>query len=238
VALPFFYKEDITSTQKTVVLDEDTSKHVVQVLRMKVGEALKLTNGKGDTFTCEITDDHRKRCEVKISATHFEERSTSKQIIAVSPLKNNSRFEWFLEKATEIGITGIIPLICERTEKSLVKMDRLKGILISAMLQSQQAWLPVLNEPAKFNDCIKWMKEETGCQLLIAHCEEDQKADLAGIDIANNAVILIGPEGDFTPAEIAMALANDFEPVSLGDTRLRTETAAMVAAVLLKMKKF
>lgn len=233
MALPFFYKKNILQTDAVVVLDEDTSKHIVQVLRMKTGEQIKLTDGKGHIFLCEITNDHRKKCEVTIIETSPIPHPKSNLCIAISPVKNNSRFEWFLEKATEIGVTEIVPLICERTEKQQLKMERLHGILVSAMLQSQQAWLPVLQEAKKYGAYIKTAKENTGLQKFIAHCEEDKKTSLSATRHSNNATILIGPEGDFTHNEIEAALQSGFEPVSLGETRLRTETAGIVAAVLL-----
>jgi 16S rRNA (uracil1498-N3)-methyltransferase len=232
MALPFFYKQGITESDPGIVLDEDSSKHIVQVLRMQAGELLKLTDGIGHIFTCEITDDHRKRCMVKILETQTIEKSPRHTAIAISPVKNNSRFEWFLEKATEIGINEIIPLVCERTEKSQLKTERLTGILVSAMLQSQQAWLPVLQESVKFKDYIG---NQSGnfTQKMIAHCLDDRKTLLSSVALGDRTLILIGPEGDFTTAEISLALEQDFEPVSLGATRLRTETAGMVSAVLL-----
>ena len=230
MALPFFYKEDINATN--VVLDEATSKHIVQVLRMKSGEQLQLTNGKGNLFTAKITDDNRKKCGVTILSTDHQPPATNISI-AISLIKNNNRFEWFLEKATEIGVTAIIPLVCERTEKSAFKFERLNGILISAMLQSQQSWLPVLQEPQKFSTFISQAKQQ---QKFIAHClDENSKKQLASqpINQLTNKLILIGPEGDFTKDEIAYAVKHHFIPVSLGNTRLRTETAGIVAATLL-----
>jgi 16S rRNA (uracil1498-N3)-methyltransferase len=233
MALPFFYKEDINLTTTDVVLDEATSKHIVQVLRMKNGEQLQLTNGKGVLFTCEIKDDNRKKCAVKIIQTFDIPHSTFQISIAISLLKNATRFEWFLEKATEIGVTEIIPLICERTEKTAFKMERMNNILVSAMLQSQQCWLPVLHEPVKYANMQmgKWVNG----QKLIAHCiDEDNKQPLhQHISKFAHQLICIGPEGDFTKQEIEWALKNNFIPVSLGNTRLRTETAGMVAATLL-----
>ena len=233
MALPFFYKQDITASDTTVVLDEDTSKHVVQVLRMQNGEQVKLTDGKGNIFVAEITDNHRKKCVVTITATLEIPNGATRVSIAISPVKNNSRLEWFLEKATEIGVSGIIPLICERTEKQQLKMERLQGIVISAMLQSQQAWLPVLSEAQKFNEFITTAGKDPSLQKLVAHCEEDSKTALSAIPSSGHTVILIGPEGDFSPKEIEAARQQQFIPVSLGDTRLRTETAGMVAAALL-----
>ena len=232
MALPLFYKEDLNTSSTEVLLDEATSKHIVQVLRMQNGEQLQLTNGKGGLFTVEIIDNNRKRCAVKIIETFNIQRSTNNITIAISLIKNSSRFDWFLEKATEIGVTEIIPLICERTEKTAFKSDRMKTILVSAMLQSQQCWLPVLHEPTKFNSLIQSSSHQ---QKFIAHCMDDAKRNLADLnnESLSSKIILIGPEGDFTPEEIDLALQNHFSAVSLGETRLRTETAGIVAATLL-----
>lgn len=232
MALPFFYTEDVDLTTKVVVLDEDTSKHIVQVLRMRNGEQLQLTNGKGNLFTAEIKDDNRKKCVVTILKTTSLKRPANNVTIAISLIKNNTRFEWFLEKATEIGVSEIIPLICERTEKTAFKLDRMKNILVSAMLQSQQTWLPVLQEPVKFVTLVNQSKQE---QKFIAHCEDENKKVPLNLQISNssNQLILIGPEGDFTKQEIDLALQNNFIAVTLGNTRLRTETAGIVAATLL-----
>ena len=231
--LPFFYKEDIIATATSIVLDEDTSKHIVQVLRMQNGEQLQLTDGKGTIFTCEITDNNRKKCNVAVIKTINYQPSTVNIGIAISLIKNSSRFEWFLEKATEIGITEIIPLICERTEKIAFKFERIKSILVSAMLQSQQCWLPVLHDATKFNQLVV---SATHQQKFIAHCIDEEKRNLS--DLVNGSlssqVILIGPEGDFTKEETDLAIQHHFIPVSLGNTRLRTETAGIVAATLLK----
>jgi 16S rRNA (uracil1498-N3)-methyltransferase len=234
MALPFFYKEDITLNTTDVVLDEATSKHIVQVLRMKTGEQLQLTNGKGNLFTAEIKDDNRKKCTVTITKKTEITNPKSPITIAISLVKNNTRLEWFLEKATEIGVTEIIPLICERTEKTAFKFDRMKNILVSAMLQSQQTFLPVLHEPVKFNKLLTQQYDNT--EKFIAHCEdENNKVSLTSklLNPSTSKLILIGPEGDFTNEEIATAVKNNFVPVALGETRLRTETAGIVAATLL-----
>jgi 16S rRNA (uracil1498-N3)-methyltransferase len=233
MALPFFYKADIDVAATAVVLDEDTSKHIVQVLRMQNGEQLQLTDGKGNLFTCEITDNNRKKCIVTTKQTTNNKPPTTNIVIAISLLKNANRFEWFLEKATEIGVTAIIPLICERTEKTAFKFDRMKSILASAMLQSQQCWLPEMGEPVRYKNFIA---ADNAAQKFIAHCEdENNKASLSSklLNPSTSKLILIGPEGDFTAAEIETALQNNFIPVSLGNTRLRTETAGIVAATLL-----
>ena len=235
MTLPFFYITDYDSGQKSIVLDEDTSRHVVQVLRMKEGEKLNLTDGKGSLIETEIVDAHKKHCQVNIQHSTLNIQHSRKVTIAISLLKNTNRFAWFLEKATEIGVSEIIPLICERTEKQKFRYDRMKGICISAMLQSQQCWLPVLHEPKQFDDLIIW--EFDDFQKMIAHCAEDKKQALNHqlITKSSNRLILIGPEGDFTNAEINLALENNFIPVTLGETRLRTETAGVVAATLLQV---
>ncbi|MDB5196273.1 MAG: ribosomal small subunit methyltransferase [Flaviaesturariibacter sp.] len=231
MAAPYFFIADISSN--SITLDENTSKHIVSVLRMLKGEELLLTDGKGTKAKAIITDDNRKRCQVQVLNRTTEPTISPKVSIAISLIKNASRFEWFLEKATEIGITEIIPLLCERTEKEKFRYERLNGILISAMLQSQQYWLPVLHEPLPFNKVIQSSAE----QKFIAHCEEGKKQQLTNQLINRSAekLILIGPEGDFTSKEIEAALAAGYEPVALGNTRLRTETAGMVAATLLRL---
>jgi 16S rRNA (uracil1498-N3)-methyltransferase len=234
MALPFFYINEYNTSQKEIVLDEDTSRHVVQVLRMKEGEKLNLTEGKGNLITAEVTDAHKKHCTVKIIESQFTTRNPRKVTIAISLLKNTSRFEWFLEKATEIGVSEIVPMICERTEKQKFRYDRMKGICISAMLQSQQTWLPLLDEPVKCIEYIKFIENNSDLTKFIAYCEElGQKNNLSTFQPFNHSIILIGPEGDFSKEEIELALQNNFIPASLGETRLRTETAGIVAATLL-----
>ncbi|MFZ1368888.1 MAG: RsmE family RNA methyltransferase [Ferruginibacter sp.] len=246
MGLPFFYKEDIVESGTDVVLDEPTSKHVVQVLRMQNGEQLQLTNGNGILLTAEITDNNRKKCIVKVTrsanvqrATSNDQRPTGNISIAISLIKNTTRFEWFLEKATEIGVTEIIPLVCERTEKAAFKFERMKNILVSAMLQSRQCWLPVLHEPVLFGKLWQssktFRKPDDYQQKFIAHCLDGAKRNLKDLnnESLSSKIILIGPEGDFTPAEIDLAMQHHFIAVSLGNTRLRTETAGVAAAALL-----
>ncbi len=228
--LPFFYVPDLASD--SITLDEDTSKHIIQVLRKEKGQQVMLTDGKGKRARAEITDDHRKRCGVTILEAAIESRPAPAISIAISLVKNTTRFEWFLEKATEIGVTSIIPLLCQRTEKQKFRHDRLHGILVSAMIQSQQTWLPRLEEPQEFKKVLELPADHR----FIAHCEEDQKETLASQEVNGSSLLLIGPEGDFTPAEIDAALSTGFKPVSLGNTRLRTETAGIVASVLLRQK--
>jgi 16S rRNA (uracil1498-N3)-methyltransferase len=229
MALPFFYVEEIAGGQ--IILNEENSKYITQVLRKQKNEAILLTDGKGLKAEAIIVDDHKKKTIVEIVSRDQLPEKDIKVSIAISLLKNTNRFEWFLEKATEIGISEIIPLICERTEKEKFRYDRLNAIMISAMLQSQQCRLPQLNQPTNFKQILDLNFE----QKFIAHCGEKEKKRLDKDLVIENSsrIILIGPEGDFTPVEIEEALLKDFLPVTLGETRLRTETAGMVAAVLL-----
>jgi len=235
--LPFFYIENFEASQKEIILDEDNSKHIVQVLRMKKGEKLNLTDGKGNLITTEITRDHKKHCEVRILAASDQQQATRKITIAISLLKNSSRFEWFLEKATEIGINEIIPLVCKRSEKQKFREERMKNILVGAMLQSQQCWLTVLHKPIDYQLLFRQQDVIDASQKFIAHCIEDEKRNLS--DLVNESlpsqIILIGPEGDFTSEEVQLAVQNHFTTVSLGETRLRAETAGMVAATLIRI---
>ena len=236
MALPFFYIDVFDTTASLITLNEETSKHVVQVLRMQAGELLHLTDGKGHLITAVITEAHKKHCTVKLEDVGFKDKGERKTTIAISLVKNANRFEWFLEKATEIGVNEIIPMICERTERQHFRYERMKGIVVSAMLQSQQVWLPVLSEPVRYEDLMNLKSEDS--LKLIAHCEETEKLQLSNLQIkqSSNSIILIGPEGDFSPGEIELALNNNFQPVALGETRLRTETAGVAAAVLLCIK--
>jgi len=237
MSLPYFFVEQLAPEAQNLTLSEEQSKHIIQVLRMHKEEQILLTDGKGTKAHSVIVDDHRKRCEVKVISVEKEEQLLPKVSIAISLIKNVSRFEWFLEKATEIGINEIIPIICERTEKEKFRLDRMQNILISAMLQSQQCWLPLLHEPIEFK---KLVEENKDSQKFIAHCLPLQKQQLhsfihhSPFTIHHSSVILIGPEGDFTENEIQLALAHNFQAAALGNTRLRTETAAIVASVLLR----
>ncbi|HVT83889.1 MAG TPA: RsmE family RNA methyltransferase [Chitinophagaceae bacterium] len=232
MSIPFFYIENLDFSQKKIFLNEETSKHIVQVLRMNEGERINLTDGKGALVGCEILEAHKKHCQVKLIDSRLTTHNSRKITIAISLLKNTSRFEWFLEKATEIGVSEIIPLICERTEKEKFRFERMNAILISAMLQSQQCWLPLLLEPVPFNKIIEESRHD---QKFIAHCLPDEKHHLSVLVNKNlsSQIILIGPEGDFTNDEIRSAIQNRFIAVSLGETRLRSETAGVVAATLL-----
>ena len=225
--MQLFYNPNINETSSPFVFDKEESRHIIKVLRKKEGDVLYVTNGFGFLFTTEITIASDNKCTVKINAVEKQEPSKFHLHLAVAPTKMNERYEWFLEKATEIGIQEITPIICEHSERKVIKTDRFLKILESAMKQSLHFYLPKLNEPISYKDFIK--KEFKG-QLFIAHCEETDKKSLKNeLKTNENVTILIGPEGDFSVNEIQMAIANNFIPVSLGTTRLRTETAAIVA---------
>ena len=230
MSVPFFYESEIPQLHSHFTLSEETSKHCIQVLRMKIGEHLQLTNGLGILYKASIVSEDKKKTVVLIEEAQTIPAPFRKISIAISLLKTANRFEWFLEKATEIGVTEIQPVISSRTEHHRFRHDRMNAILIAAMLQSQQAWLPVLQEPVSYAELIKKSKH---AQKLIAHCEEDSKQFIKDLPASNDTQILIGPEGDFSPEEIKLALDNQYLPVSLGDTRLRAETAGVVAATLL-----
>jgi len=230
MSLPYFFIEEFDDAD-SIILPEETSKHCISVLRMHPGERLQLTDGKGNLVTGRVKQANKKHCFVTIEEKKLEQPHSKKISVAISLLKNISRFEWFLEKATEIGVSEVIPLICERTERHQFRFERMNNILISAMLQSEQAWLPVLREPQPFEKIIA---SSLYRQKLIAHCSDNkEKKDVTAISIETGTQIFIGPEGDFTNKEIEQASANDYTEVSLGKTRLRSETAGLVAVTLL-----
>lgn len=241
-SIPFFYESQILSAGLHLVLSENTSHHCIHVLRMKKGAQLHLTDGRGGLFLATIVEENRKHCEVSIESAvdnqfsdRFGVKKERKVSIAISLVKNVSRFEWFLEKATELGVRQIIPLRCKHTESHVFKRDRWQNILISSMLQSCQTFLPELTDPQPFTHVVE--NSQSACRL-IAHCEQDRKSPLADLSLEQfeTIQILIGPEGDFTSEEIDLALTKGFIPVSLGGTRLRTETAGVTASVMLNCR--
>ena len=221
-----FYTPGISGISYT--LDEPESKHCTRVLRLVKGDLITLVDGHGGLFTAEITDPNPKRCQVNVIQSQLNFGLSAFQVnIAIAPTKNMERIEWFLEKATEIGVTRITPLLCRFSERKEIKHERLEKVMISAMKQSLKAYLPQLDELTKFSNFIHQPFEG---QKFIAHCE-DQQRDLlkSRIKPGENYLILIGPEGDFSVEEIEQALNAGFHPVSLGNSRLRTETAGVVA---------
>ncbi|KIA85840.1 16S rRNA (uracil(1498)-N(3))-methyltransferase [Flavobacterium sp. AED] len=225
--MQLFYNPNINETTETFSFDKEESKHIIKVLRKKDSDILFVTNGLGYLFKTEITLASDNKCTVKIIS--FEKTATPKfhLHLAVAPTKMNDRFEWFLEKATEIGIHEITPIICDRSERKVINTERFDKILLTAMKQSNVLFLPKLNNAISFKEFLKQKQEGLN---FIAHCEETDKKTLkTALKPNENVTILIGPEGDFTEKEIELALDSNYIPVSLGNTRLRTETAAIVA---------
>ena len=226
--MQIFYTPEIYGNNYT--LNETESKHCVKVLRMAAGDSVKLIDGKGNLYEGVVSEPNHKKCIIAITkvSKNFEKRDY-KLHIAISPLKNSERFEWFVEKSVEIGIDEITPLICHRTEKQSVKADRIEKIIISAMKQSLKTLNTVLNPPRNFNEFIA---EQLGGIKMIAHCNESLNNRISISQVCkkgDNAVILIGPEGDFTELEIDAALQQKYLPIHLGKSRLRTETAGIIA---------
>ena len=226
--MQLFYNSRIDKDTKEISFDKIESKHIVKVLRKKEGDQIFIMNGRGELFICEITAANHKRCIVSIISR--EEKKPQRDYylhVVISPLKNNYRFEWFLEKATEIGIDEITPIICENSEKKFIKPERLEKIILAATKQSLKFKLPKLNNLISFGDFLKKEHKNTVC---IAHCENSDKKHLKTcIKPKESVTILIGPEGDFSSKEISNGIKSGFIPITLGNTRLRTETAAIVA---------
>lgn len=220
-----FYTPDIY--QNTYTLNEEESKHCVRVLRLSKGTIVNLVDGVGGFYTAEITDDHPKKVSLFILSVETEFHKRNHYLhIAVAPTKNIDRMEWFLEKATELGIDEVTPIITDRSERRVVKDDRLNKVITSAVKQSIKAYHPKLNEAISFDD---FLKQPFDGQQLIAHCIDDQKKEYisALVQPQEKYLILIGPEGDFTAEEVDLALNKGFKPLTLGENRLRTETAAL-----------
>ena len=229
--MQLFYAPEISLPRYT--LPEEESKHCVRVLRMGVGDELFLTDGKGTLHRCKVVDDNVKRCEVEV-VEHIEEygRLPYQLSMAVAPTKNIDRYEWFLEKATEVGVSHIWPIECDHSERRQIKPEREEKVITSAVKQSLKAYHPTLHPLTPLR---KLLAMEFDGQKYIAHCNDSMGSrEYLGsvIKKGGNILILIGPEGDFSPEEINFALQNGFKAISLGTQRLRTETAAVVATVL------
>ncbi len=230
--VPYFYEPSLNIGVNQFTLSPETSKHCVQVLRMQEGANIDITNGLGAVFNATIQSAHKANSLVNIQRHQSIAPSKQKITLGISLLKNAVRLEWLFEKATEMGIHQIVPLICERTIHERFKMDRMQNILQSAMIQSQQAWLPFLCEPIALNT---FMQQHKASVNLIAHCEPGDKKNIKEISAMDDVNLLIGPEGDFSSAEIATAATNNYTPIHLGPTRLRTETAGIFALSVLKI---
>lgn len=227
INMQLFYSPNITLPSHT--LGEQESAHCVKVLRMGEGDTVHLTDGRGNLFQAVIRTAHPRHCVVEIvdAKQEFERRNYSLWV-AVAPTKNADRLEWFVEKATEIGIDRIIPVVCDRSQRRTVNMERIERVAVSAMKQSLKAYMPKLEEPVSLRDAMKMPFDGI---KLIAHCERDRQRCFIGdaVGKGSDVFILIGPEGDFSDEEITFARENGFEEISLGRQRLRTETAALVA---------
>ncbi|TLP80546.1 16S rRNA (uracil(1498)-N(3))-methyltransferase [Maribacter sp. ACAM166] len=228
--MQLFYNPNLKENDTIFTFDSKESKHIIKVLRKKNGDELWITNGKGFLFQAKVIGENIKKCEVELIASKKTYPKVHSLHLVVAPTKMNDRYEWFLEKATEIGVDEITPIICERSERKTVKLERMQRVIESAMKQSLQTFLPKINEPISLTEFLE--KPVTGLQF-IAHCEESERHELKRRIVADqDLTILIGPEGDFAPSEIKSALGKGYLPVSMGKTRLRTETAAIVACTL------
>jgi 16S rRNA (uracil1498-N3)-methyltransferase len=230
MTLPLFYEPDLSEHAGLIQLSEDTVRHCLQVLRMREGSSIEITNGRGLSATGTLLISSKKSAQATCTNFKHHNRSTTELTLCLSPLKNPQRLEWLLEKATEIGMQAFIPIICQRTEHSKFRKERLQGILVAAMLQSRQYFLPELHDPIPFHAL---MAMPALPQQWIAHCANGDKKVLALFQLQGKGRMLIGPEGDFTSEEINTAISHHYQPVSLGNTRLRTETAGLVAVTLL-----
>ncbi len=223
-----FYCPDI---EKEQTLSEEESGHCVRVLRYTTGDEILITDGRGTTYTARITNPHPKHCDFEIISREKQEKHHAFHLhIAVAPTKNIERLEWAIEKCVEIGVDEITPLLCRFSERKQLRTDRLEKIILSAAKQSLTPYLPVLHELTPYDEFIQRQGQHPGQQNFIAHCYKEDKRVLKNeIEKGRDVLVLIGPEGDFSEQEIADALALGFVPVSLGNSRLRTETAAVVA---------
>ena len=225
--MQLFYNPNINSKTKDFTFDKDESRHIIKVLRKKEGDILSITNGLGILYSAKIINANDKKCSINILSFEKIKKPWNYYLhIAIAPTKMNERFEWFIEKATEIGIDEITPIICENSERKVFKKERMQKVIISAAKQSLKYTFPKLNDPVKLSDFMSTIDAEI---KLIAHCEDSDKNILKNIIPAKKDIlVLIGPEGDFSTKEISKALQHKYIPLSLGKSRLRTETAGIV----------
>ncbi len=233
--MQLFYSPNITEPE--YILPEEESKHAVRVLRLGAGDALHITDGRGGMYLCRIVDASVKGCRIRVESVEREwERLPYRLTMAVAPTKNIDRYEWFLEKATEIGVAEFVPLVGAHSERKVIKPEREEKVITAAVKQSLKAYHPVLAEATPF---AKFVKGDFGtARKFIAHCDEaviGKKYLAATLHKGEDAVILIGPEGDFSPEEIRLAVECGFEEITLGTQRFRTETAAVVAAEMVSI---
>jgi 16S rRNA (uracil1498-N3)-methyltransferase len=230
-----FYQSNIAG--EYITLGEEESKHCIRVLRLQNGDSVNVTDGRGSLFKTVIENENPKKCELKIVSQQKETPPPFELIIAVAPTKNMARMEWLMEKLTEIGITKFIPVECHNSERVVLKTERLKRIALEAMKQSNRLYLPEVNELISFDELLKEYKDVEG-QKIIPHCGAGERKFFASAyKKGENALIIIGPEGDFTWDEVNLATENGFIPVTLSSKTLRTETAALVAAAVVNSVK-
>jgi 16S rRNA (uracil1498-N3)-methyltransferase len=230
--MQLFFSEDIESDICT--LNEEESRHCVKVLRMTAGDELYITDGRGTLCRCSIVDANPRGCTVAVvERTDGYGRRPFRLHIAVAPTKNTARMEWFVEKAVEMGVDEITPIVCDHSERCILKQERMDKIVVSAVKQSLKAYRPVMNPPTPFKELVA---QPFDGQKFIAYCDGEHRTPLReAYKAPSNALILIGPEGDFSPAEVEQALAAGFTPVTLGECRLRTETAALAATAFFNL---
>lgn len=226
-----FYCPDLNPDVKSSTLPESDSQHCVRVLRMTAGDEIEAVDGRGIAYTCRIIDPHPKRTVIDVVEARREPKIWHETIVlAVAPTKHLDRMEWLVEKATEIGVDRIVPLRCQRSERRELKCERLEKIAVSAMKQSLKATLPLIDSMTPFKDFINEMEPNTEFQRFMGYCDSATERKLLSKTYlpGNNVAIIIGPEGDFSPEEVDFALRHGVVPVTMGDNRLRTETAALV----------
>lgn len=227
-----FYNPDIVSDHLT--LDPGESNHCIRVLRYKRGDKIRLIDGKGGLYIAEIRNEDRNACLVKIISDNMHDEKLPYELhVAIAPTKSTDRLEWFVEKATEIGVTSITPVICERSERRNLRIDRLEKVAVAAIKQSVNPWKPDIRGKLP---ATEWILQQQKGTRLIAHCMDRTRYDIRDITLGDQITIMIGPEGDFSPAELELAVAQGFVPVSLGPQRLRTETAGLLACATVHIK--
>lgn len=231
--MQLFYSPVINTELFT--LDHEESRHCIKVMRLREGDEVFLTDGLGGWFKTEITDPNPRECILRIiEKRHIQNPRSSRLHLAVAPTKNIDRFEWFLEKATECGIDEITPVICDHSERTIVKAARLEKVMVSALKQSLRAWLPKLNPAITLKT---FFEKELCADPFIAHCADSHKRQFITVNNrGRDALVLIGPEGDFSNQEIEQAITKGFQPISLGKYRLRTETAALAVCISFNMQ--
>lgn len=234
--MQLFYHPELKKDDTSFLFDKEESRHISKVLRKVPGDKVTITNGKGVIFDGVLEEVNPKSCRVQIVKVQRKFSPRYYLHLAVAPTKMNERYEWFLEKAVEIGVDEITPIICDHSERKTIKKERYEKVMIAAMKQSLRSYLPKLNDAISLNEFIERKREG---QLFIAHCEPEDKYHLKRrVQPDNPVTVLIGPEGDFTPEEIDKATNLNYAPITLGASRLRTETAAIVASSVVAFCNF